>query len=440
MTMGNSASRTRQRLENPHGEIPRGEGLKLIKATRLIDGLGGPPIERGAILIDGDTIKDVGSEESVVPPEGAQVEEFNYENKTVLPGLIDCHVHMVGIGDGRLGDELTLLPDEVLTLQAARNARAHLYSGVTTLRDCGAKNRTTFMLRQAMEMGITVGPRLILSGRPVAIIGGHLSYFGIQATGPDECRAAVRQLVKEGADFIKITATGGSTRTSFSEFPSFTVPELKAICEEIHKFGKHSVAHCHASQGMLNCLDAGIDTIVHGRHTEPDGSRVYREDVTERLVEQGVFINSNMHGARIKIKRFEDKLATEGLSVEEQKDLDAALREREITLDHYDRMRSAGVRMVAGSDSAWGWHTMGSFYDEVDAQVAAGMTPMEAIISGTSDSAKSCHIDDQTGTLEEGKQADLLVVDGDPSQNIMALKNVADVFLNGILVDRGNLV
>ena len=124
------------------------------------------------------------------PPEGAPVEEYDYGDATILPGLIDCHVHLVGIGDGRRGDDLTTLPDEVLTLQAARNARAHLYSGVTTVRDCGAKNRTVFMLRQAVEMGVTPAPRLVLAGRPMAIIGGHLSYFGIQATGPVECVAA----------------------------------------------------------------------------------------------------------------------------------------------------------------------------------------------------------------------------------------------------------
>ena len=415
-------------------------GFKLIKSARLIDGKGGPPLERGAILIEDDVIKAVGTEEAVAPPEGARVEEFNYEDKTVLPGLIDCHVHLVGIGDGRPGDELTLLPDEVLTLQAARNARAHLYSGVTTVRDCGAKNQTTFMLRKAMEMGITTGSRLVLTGRPIAIIGGHLSYFGIQATGPDECRAAVRQLVKEGADCVKITATGGSTRTSFSQYPSFNVDELTAICDEIHKFGKHAVAHCHNSQAMLNCLDAGIDTIVHGKHADPDGSKVYREDVTERLVKQGVFINSNMHGARIRIRRLEAKRDAEGLTPDEQEQLDSHLRDREFTLESYDRMRSAGVRMVAGSDSAWGYHTMGSFYDEVEAQAAAGMTPMEAIVSGTSDSARSLWVDDKVGTLEEGKQADVLVVDGDPSQNIMALKDVADVFQDGAMVDRGNFV
>jgi len=169
-----------------------GSDFKILKAARLIDGSGGPVQERAAILLEGDTIRQVGTEETVAAPEGASVEEVDYGDKTILPGLIDCHVHLIGIGDGRAGDELTTLDDEILTLQAARNARAHLYSGVTTVRDCGAKNRTTFLLRNAVEMGITPAPRLLLAGRPMAIVGGHLSYFGIQATGPDECRAGVR--------------------------------------------------------------------------------------------------------------------------------------------------------------------------------------------------------------------------------------------------------
>ena len=218
--------------------------FKLIRAARLIDGTGAPPVERGAVLVEGDLISAAGPEESVVPPEGADVTEITYDDKTVLPGLVDCHVHLIGIGDGRAGDELVTLPDEVLTLQAARNARAHLYSGVTTVRDLGAKNRTTLLLREAVDMGITPSPRLVLAGRPIAIIGGHLGYFGIEATGTTECRSAVRQLVKEGVDMIKITASGGSTRTSIGPRPSFNVDELTAICDEAHKFGKHVAAHC----------------------------------------------------------------------------------------------------------------------------------------------------------------------------------------------------
>ena len=412
----------------------------LIRAARLIDGKGGPPLERGAVLMEGDTIRAVGTEEAVVPPEGAPVAEFNYEDKTVLPGLVDCHVHLIGMGDGRMGDELAKLPDEVLTVQAARNARTHLYSGVTTVRDAGAKNRTTFMLRRAVEMGITSAPRLVLAGRPIAIIGGHLSYFGTTATGADQCRAAVRQLVKEGADFIKVTATGGSTRTSFRLRPSFTVEELRTITEEAHKFGKHAVAHCASSQGMVNALEAGIDTIFHAIFNQPDGTSRFRPEIAERMARQGVFVNPTLYGERTLMRLLEDKMEREGLTEGEQATLDKMRREDETRLDHVARMRDAGVRMVCGSDSAWDNYQMGGFQHEVALHVEAGMSPMEAIVSATSDSARSCWMDHEVGTLEPSKRGDILVVEGDPSRDVNALWNVADVFLNGQPVDRGNYV
>ena len=416
------------------------DDLKLIKAARLIDGNGGPPLERGAILIEGDSIKAVGTEEAVVPPEGAQVEEFNYEDKTVLPGLVDSHVHLVGIGDGRKGDDLTLLPDEVLTLQAAKNARTHLYSGVTTVRDCGAKNQTVFRLRQAVEMGITPAPRLVLAGRPMAIIGGHMSYFGVEATGEVECRAAVRQLIKDGSDYIKITATGGSTRTSIPTRPSFDVDELTAICAEAHKFGKHAAAHCTSSRALLNVLDAGIDTIIHGGHREADGSYKYRPEITERIINQGVYVNPTIAQGVAGIKRLEDKMHSEGLTEHEQAELDRMKRGHDSNLEHVARTLAEGVKLVCGSDSAWSYYEMGDFQSEIEGHTEVGMSPMEAIVSATSDSARSCWIDHQVGTLEEGKLADVLVVDGDPSKDIKALRNVVDVFQGGAPVDRGNYI
>ena len=414
--------------------------VTLVTAARLIDGTGGPPLERGAMLVEGGVIRAVGTEEAVAPPEGASVREFSYDDKTVVPGLVDCHVHLIGVADGRQGDDLAPLPDEVLTLQAARNARAHLYAGVTTVRDCGAKNRTTFMLRRAMEMGITPGPRLVLSGRPVAIVGGHLSYFGVEATGTDECRASVRQLVKEGADFIKVTATGGSTQTSYPFRPSFTLEELTAICEEAHKFGKHVAAHCASTQGMIDALDAGVDTILHGYHTEPDGTATYRPEVTERIAGQGVFVNPTLYQARYGIGVLESKMESDGLTDLEQAELDTLRRYEESRFDHVARMRAEGVKLVSGSDSAWAYYPMGDFQSEVAAHVEIGMSPMEAIVSATGDSARSCWVEDQVGTLEVGKQADALVVEGDPSQDISALKNVVDVFQGGVPVDRRGYV
>jgi imidazolonepropionase-like amidohydrolase len=409
----------------------------ILKAARLIDGNGGPAAEQAAILLEGDTIRQIGTAETVQAPEGAPVQEIDYGDATIMPGLVDSHVHLIGIGDGRAGDELVTLPDEVLTVQAAQNARRHLYSGVTTVRDCGAKNRTTFALRQAVEMGILPSPRLVLAGRPVAIIGGHLSYFGIQATGADECRAAVRQLIKERADFIKITATGGSTRTSHPLRPSFDVDELRAICEEAHKFGRHAAAHCASSQGMINVLDAGIDTIIHGIHKDPDGADTYRPDISERIAENGVFVNPTIGASVARIRQLEDMGE---LTAERQAELDTVRAASDVRMDQFARMRDAGVVMSAGSDSAWGNYRMGDFQTEIEAHAMAGMSNMEAIVSATRDASRSCWIDSEVGTLEPGLQADVLVVKGNPLDDLSNLRRVADVFLAGERVDRQNLI
>ena len=408
----------------------------LLKAARLVDGNGGPAAEQAAILLDGDTIKQIGTKETVQAPEGATVNEIDYGDATILPGLVDCHVHLIGIGDGRAGDDLVTLPDEVLTVQAAQNVRRHLYSGVTTVRDLGAKNRTTFLLREAVEMGIVPSPRLILAGRPIAIIGGHLSYFGSPATGPTECRAAVRQLVKEGADFIKVTATGGSTRTSHPFRPSFNIDEFSAITDEAHKFGKHVCAHCTSSGGMENALEAGIDTMIHGVHRDSDGADNYRSDIADRIAEQGVFLNPTLGQGLARIRQLEDN---PDLALETE-DVDVMRRGSEARMDHVARMRDAGVIIVAGSDSAWANYPMGDFQTEIEAHVMVGMSNMEAIVSATRDSAMSCRVDDTVGTIEVGKQADVLIVNGDPTQNITDLRNVTDIYQAGNKIDRQNFI
>lgn len=409
----------------------------ILKAARLIDTAREAIQEQAAILLNGDTVQQIGTAETVHAPEGAPVREIDYGDATILPGLVDSHVHLNGIGDGRAGDELAALPDEVLTVQAAQNARRHLHSGVTTLRDCGAKNRTTFLLREAVRMGIVPSPRLVLAGRPVAIIGGHLSYFGTTATGVDECRAAVRQLIKEGADFIKITATGGSTRTSHPLRPSFNVEELRAICEEAHRFGKHTAAHCASSQGMVNSLDAGIDTIIHGVHKAPDGADTYRPDISERIAEQGVFVNPTLGQGLARIRMLEDM---DSLTSEQQAELDTFRQNSDARMDHFARMRDAGVVMAAGSDSAWSHYPMGDYQTDIEAHAMAGMSNMEAIVSATRDAARSCCVDSLVGTLEPGKQADLLIVSGNPLDDLSALRQIADVFLAGSRIDRQDFI
>lgn len=406
--------------------------LKLIKGGLLIDGRGTNPIDKGAVLIKNDTIIDIGLPESIAPSDKKSFEIFDFSDKTILPGLIDCHVHLNGFGDGRTGDDLSLLPDEILTLQAARNARDSLLSGVTTARDCGAKNLTTFMLRKAINQEITIGPRLILSGRAISIIGGHLSYFGEEVTGNDECRAAVRQLIKEGADFIKITATGGSTATSYPWRPSFTTEEIRAICEEAHKFGKLVSAHCVSSEGISNSLDGGVDQIIHCLFREPDGSPKYRPDLTQKIIDKNIFVNATLHQS---LEYLANLILYQNNTEEEKHIIKKLQEEHSVRLKHCLRMKETGVKFVCGSDASWGTYKLGQFYKEIVAHTTIGMSPIEAITSATLDSAIACGVGDQVGSIEKGKKADLIIVNGNPLDNIETIKNVDTVFLDGITVN-----
>ena len=413
------------------------QAFKLIKVGRLIDGMGGPPIQDGAVLVQGNRIIAAGPVGEVVAPEGATVETYDYPGKTVMPGMIDCHTHHNGFGDGRPGENVAALPDEVITLQAARNARDSLFSGVTSIRDNGAKNMTMFRLREAVNLGIVQAPRMVLCGRPIAIVGGHMGYFGSEVTGPVEATAAVRKLIKEGADYIKISATGGSTRTSFPLLPAFTLDELKAMTGEAHKFGKLTATHCASTQGTIDSLDAGVDMIIHCVFKDADGKANFREDVAERIGAQGAYVNPTVHTARATLWSLQRRKEAEGLTVQEQARLDESLWELEVRWTHLARLIEMGLKIITGSDSSWSSYKLGNTVYETECLVQAGMSPMKGIVSVTSDAAKSLGIDSVTGSLEPGKEADVIIVDGNPAEDINALWNIAEVFLGGQKVDRG---
>ena len=423
----------------PRGRAP-GEGYdyKLIHAGLLIDGRGGPPIERSAILIDGSKIRAVGPQSDVAAPEGSTVQVLDYPDKTVMPGMVDCHTHHNGFGDGRLGDDLAGLPDEVLTLQSARNARTALFSGVTSIRENGPKNLTMFRLRDAIREGRASGPRMVLCGRAVSIIGGHMGYFGSEVTGPIEARAMTRQLIKEGADYIKITATGGSTLTSFPLRPAFNVDEMFAITDEAHSFGKLTATHCLSAQGIVNSLDAGVDMIIHCVFKEADGFESFREDIAERIGKQGAYVNPTLHVMRASIWALQRKKERRALTAQQQRQLDKGLRAFETRLEHCQRLIEMGLKVITGSDSSWGDYRLGNTQYETECLVMAGRSPMQGVLSVTSEAAAALGIDDTVGTLEAGKEADIVVLDGNPSENIGDLWNVVDVFQAGRRVERGS--
>ena len=406
--------------------------IKVFSGNRMIDTKAGKVIEKDiSILVKDSEIISVDSSEKISSHEMFKNAEKIKLNGTILPGLVDCHVHLIGFGDGTPGDVLVKTDDNLLAINGAQNAIRHLDSGVTTLRDLGAKNMTGYMIKEASNRGIIQTPDLIMSGRPITIVGGHLNWFGEVATGPTECIASVRRLLRDGSDMIKITATGGSTGTSNVRVPSFNLDEMKAIVEEAHKFGVHTAAHCVNTEGMRIAVEAGVDTIIHGRFVNTDGELEFDEKLADQMVEQGTFINPTLHQGRDRIWQLLDK---------EEELTDIEKTEIEIWNKHWDdsqkvweKVLDKGIQLVAGSDASWQYYKLGgtSFQDEIHSHVSVGMSPMEAIQSGTIYSAMSCWVDNEVGSIEPGKIANIISVDGKPEKEIKDLRNVNSIIHRG---------
>ena len=409
----------------------------LITAARLLDGTGSAPAEQAALLIENGRVVKVGRAADVRAPEGASVDGKDYGDATILPGLVDAHTHLVAPGDGTLGDDIAREDDDFLLLQAAKNARTLLHSGVTTLRENGAKGKVAFSLREGVRRQLAPGPRMVICGRPIAITGGHMGYFGSEANGEVAVRAEVRKLLKEGADYIKIVASGGSTRTSDPNRASYTVPELAAMTDEARRHGKLTAAHCTSAQSIQNCLDAGVDMIIHCIFTEPDGTYHFRPDLVERLVAAKAWVNPTLYVMKAGIERQREAREREGrLTPELETQFETSRRALDVRVDAVRQMSEAGVLMTAGSDSPWGWYAPGEFVHEIHMLAQAGLSYSEAIVAGTAGAADSIGVGAVAGRLMAGRPADVLIVRGDPTREITALWNILDVYQSGHRVAR----
>ena len=408
--------------------------IKVFSGNRMIDTKAGKVIEKDiSILVKDSEIISVDSSEKISSHEMFQNAEKIKLNGTILPGLVDCHVHLIGFGDGTPGDVLVKTDDNLLAINGAQNAIRHLDSGVTTLRDLGAKNMTGYMIKEASNRGIIQTPDLIISGRPITIVGGHLNWFGEVATGPTECIASVRRLLKDGSDMIKITATGGSTGTSNVRVPSFNLDEMKAIVFEAHKFGVHTAAHCVNTEGMRIAVEAGVDTIIHGRFVNTDGELEFDEKLADQMVEQGTFINPTLHQGRDRIWQLWEKEKGVELSDLEKTEIEVWQKHWDDSQKVWEKVLDKGIQFVAGSDASWQHYKLGgtSFQDEIHSHVSVGMSPMEAIQSGTIYSAMSCWVDNEVGSIEPGKIANIISVDGKPEKEIKDLRNVNSIIHRG---------
>ena len=412
--------------------------FKIILCNNIIDGISDTRIKNKAILINGSKISDIGPRNEIKQPMGAEADIHDFSNSTVMPGMVDAHTHHNGFGDGRLGDELVKLPDEILVLNSARNARKSLFSGVTTIRENGPKNKTMLELRKNIVRGDQIGPRMMLCGRPISIIGGHMGYFGSQVTGEIQSRAMVRQLIKEGADYIKITATGGSTITSDPLRPAFNLDELKAITEEAHKFNKLTAAHCTSTEGIRLSVEADVDMIIHSVFKEPNGDNRFDNKTAELMASKGVYVNPTLHVFRSQIWSKQKSMADKPENKEDILALDIEKKEFERRVDDVNKLIEFGAKVITGSDSSWGDYQLGNTAYEVECLELAGLTRSKSIKSVTSESAVSIGVDQSVGTLEKGKEADILVLEKDPYDDIDNLWRVQDVFLRGTIIKRGS--
>jgi imidazolonepropionase-like amidohydrolase len=419
--------------------MPTESGDKLIKAGHLIDGVSPRPIENGAVLVQGSRIAQAGRAQDVAAPEGAQVQVYDYPGGTLMPGLIDVHCHFNYLGDGTHTDDVMAMSDDVLLMRSLMTARIHLEAGVTTARETGAKHDTSFSLRRGINLGVSKGPRLVLCGNPLTITGGHMWQMGAEADGPTGVRTAVRSLKKRGADWIKVPVTGGSTRSSVPYRPSFTLDELKALTDEAHKLGLRVGAHSRLTETIIMCLDAGVDMVIHGGFQERDQSWVFRPEVAERAAQQGMSINTTLHVGRARIHMLQDLAERTGESPSltygaERFQLEKEERDFETRMGQVRQLIDIGVKLIPGSDSGFGWFPFGGFAYELECLVMGGMTPIRAITAATRDASEAIDVADIVGTLKKGKEADLLVVDGNAARDIKALHNVRVVFQGGKVV------
>ncbi len=413
--------------------------LIVIKPGWLIDGQGGPPIQGHAVTIQGDRIAWCGPAEQTDDPSGPVLgpdgspspQVLDLQTATLLPGLIDCHTHTNMPGDGRRGEDVISDSDDVRLLRSAKNVERALVSGVTTLCDAGSWNRTAFSLKEGIRQGLVAGPRVMVAGQPVTVTGGHLWYMGGEADGPEEVRQRVRTLIKEGADFIKVIASGGSTVTSDPYRPSLTVEELKVATSEAHGRNRPVSAHCRSTVAINNALDAGVDVIFHCAFYEPDQSYRYDQATAERLAEGTTWVNPTLYlgtfrRTQLRAKRERGELNGEEVVMLERLEGNARYRE-----DQFGRLVEMGVKFVGGSDCGWGSYPFGDFQGELLALNNMGLSPMHSILAGTRDAATAMRVSDNTGTIETGKAADLLLVEGNPVEEIAALRRVLAVFHEG---------
>jgi imidazolonepropionase-like amidohydrolase len=403
--------------------------ITVIRSDLLIDGTNGKAIDNPVVLVEGSKIVGIYQGEA---PEGAipsDARVLDYTGCTLLPGLIDAHIHSNLPGDGTSFEESVREDDGVLVATSANNVRIALESGVTTVRDTGGRGSSTFSVRRTLDLGYGEGSRMLLVGQPMTITGGHTWYFGGEADGVDGVRRKVRELCKLGADWIKVINSGGGTLNTKSYLPSFNRDELNAIADETHRMGRRVTVHTLNADALDDAITAGVDGIEHASFlVDSSQSQQYSPRVAEKLAESGIPVTTTLVVAYDAVNAMHAK---EKLTPTEQAFLDSWSGMMEANVAQFGQLREAGVRFMAGTDAGWRFTTVRSLPDEMWLMTQGGMTGEEAIYSTTGQSADILGISDITGRVKVGLEADLIAVTGDPRGDVRGLRKTRLVMQGG---------
>ena len=378
-----------------------------IHHVRLIDGTG-RLIEPATVIVRDTKIYAAGPSRTIAIPRGAT--RVNGRGLTLLPGLVDCHVHLCWRGEA---DVVKATEQETATetlLKASRSAAHTLEAGVTTVRDLGSRDHSIFALKKAIGKGLTPGPRIIGAGLAICMVGGHLRrVIAREVEGAGQVRQVVREQIEAGAEVIKVIASGGVLTPGTSpDQPQLTPEELRSAVEEAARAGCKVAAHAHGASGMKNAIHAGAHSIEHATLMDDEAAALFEKHAVYMVPTLSALAKTGAcrHGCGIPD--------------------DALDKAKAMTKRHQRSFRQAhqrGLLIAMGTDAGTPFNHHGDNAQELERMVALGMSPMEAILASTAAAARLIGLETQIGTIAPGKEADLLLVQGNPLRRIEVLRD-----------------
>ncbi|MGQ9732863.1 MAG: amidohydrolase family protein [Candidatus Zipacnadales bacterium] len=395
---------------------------------------GNETIAPGAVAVEGARIAAVGHPTQLMARYTAPYKVISLDGLHLLPGLINTHVHLTmnagvdPVSDYRARDDFTLL------LRAAANARTMLFSGVTTIRDCGSRGYALVALKQEEVQKQYPLPHVLVSGPPLTPTGGHLHWMGGTADGVDGVRVAVRTRVKEGVDTLKLVATGGQmTPRTRPEAPAYTLAELRSAVNEARRLGMVTAAHCLCASGIILAVRAGLDCIEHAAFfTRDQHGRLVRKfdrEAAQALADAGTYVAPCLSAGYHRLDPVRGGInpgAKDRFWLEQE----------ELMFEHFAELVRMGVPMVVGTDAGVTLTPFDETFLELALMVRAGLSPEKALLAATYYAARALGLGGRKGTIEPGADADLIGCPADPCADVEALATVVWVMREGkILVD-----